>query len=145
MLELALEEILTHDLSVKKSFLGVHARDELPRILKYPSCLILNTKPRLHPGEHWLAIFWNTHGHCEFFDSYGKHPNTYNLLDYIKQNSTSWEINKQRIQGTSAYCGHYCILFLLFRARNKVTKYYQKFTKNFAENDKIITKLLNDF
>ena len=83
MIETALEEILKIDKDTKKIFLGVFARDELPKRVKYPSCFILNTQPRSQEGEHWLAIYFDHKRNCYFFDSYGNSPKYFGLDKYI--------------------------------------------------------------
>ena len=77
MLETTINEVLTKDTVTNKIFLGVFARDELPLKVKYPSCLIFNTAPRVNKGEHWLALHYNEKGFCNFFDSYGKDPSKF--------------------------------------------------------------------
>ena len=145
MLETALEEVLKTDSYTKKVFLGVFARDELPQDLKYPCCFIINTAPRSKPGEHWLALYYNHKGYCDFFDSYGMHPTFFNLENYLNKSSTQWSFNKKRIQGLSAYCGHYSILFLLFRSRNKLIDFFKNFDLNYIKNDRKLKNLINEF
>jgi hypothetical protein len=62
MLETIIEECLERDPKTSKIFLGVFARNELPKQVKYLSCLVFNTKPRSHAGEHWCAIFYDSEG-----------------------------------------------------------------------------------
>jgi hypothetical protein len=79
MLENTIEEVLSTDPITRKIFKGCISRDELPKSLKSPSCYVINTKPRNHQAEHWLAIHNDKLGNCFFFDSYGLPPNYYNL------------------------------------------------------------------
>jgi hypothetical protein len=145
MLETALEEVLQKDQVTKKFFLGVFARDELPLQMHYPSCFVLNTAPRNNAGEHWLAFYYDKNGHCDFFDSYGMPPANFDLEIFLNESANSWKYNKQRIQGSSALCGHYCILFLLFRSRSKTINFYSNFDENFSQNDKKIKNLIKEF
>ncbi len=55
MYENTIDEILTTDKISNNYYLGSFAFDELPKITKFPSCLIINTEPRTQSGEHWLA------------------------------------------------------------------------------------------
>jgi hypothetical protein len=55
-------------------FYWVFAINELPTKIKYPAYIIFNTKPRSHPGEHWLAVYINKEKEAYFFDSYGLSP-----------------------------------------------------------------------
>ena len=130
MLETAIEEILEKDLITKNIFLGVFARNELPREPAYPSCFVFNTAPRNMSGEHGLSVFYDKNGQCDFFDSYGMPPENFNMESYLNKTSYTWKYNKQRIQGNSVYCGHYCILFLLFRSRSKTITFFNGFDEN---------------
>ena len=141
-----LTECLLKDKYTKEKFIGVLARDELPEHLKFPCCFILNTKPRNHRGEHWLAFYYDTEGKCDFFDSYGQSPSRYNLTDFINKSSRSrWFWNRKRIQGRSKFCGYYCLLFLLFRSRNKQNNFFNFFSNIYSKNDKKILNLINEF
>ena len=141
MYENTIEEILERDSFTKKIFVGCLSRDELPPVLKKPSCFVINTEPRSSKGEHWLAFYFEKDT-CYFFDSYGLSPKYYGFEKYIKQNSKKLVFNKQRLQGLSNYCGLYCILFLIFRARNDLKIFYNNFFKDFYLNDKLILKYL---
>jgi hypothetical protein len=139
-----INKILNTDQVARKSFLGVFARDKLPNEIKWPSTLIINTDKSNQPGEHWLAIYYDENGTCEFFDSYGFHPDFYNLTDYIKSTSKNFIFNSKTIQGIfSKYCGQYCVLFLLIRSRNFSMKYFLNFfNNNTINNDKLIEFLM---
>lgn len=141
MLETALNEILSNDPFTNKSFLGVFARDELPFQPPYPSCLIFNTAPREHSGQHWLALYYDQNGICDFFDPYGMPALNFNMTSYLEKTSNHWKENKKRLQGLSHYCGHYCFLYLLFRARSKATFFFRAFTSSLTNNDKKIKDL----
>ena len=144
LLENIVEEILEHDPVVSKIFLGAFARDELPIKPSYPSCFIINTDPRRSAGEHWLAIYYNSNGYSDFFDSYGHSPSYFNLEEYLDRTSNGWTFSKKCIQGSSEYCGYYSILFLLFKARNKEMSFFKAFTDRPSHNDSLITKLINE-
>jgi hypothetical protein len=142
MYEDKIEEILKTDPKTREIFLGAFARDEIKQV-KYPSCMIINNEPRSKSGGHWLALFYDKNGSAYFFDSYGNDPSYYRLRDFIQKSSTTWTYNKQRIQGSSEYCGLYSILFLLFKARNNERDFFKQFKKNnFDFNDKLIKSLL---
>ena len=61
-------KIIKNDKFASKNFIGVFARDQLPKKIKFPSSFIINTDKSNEPGEHWLAIFYDINGVCEFFD-----------------------------------------------------------------------------
>ena len=129
---------------ISKYFLGVFARDEIPRLInKLPACFIMNTKSRNNAGEHWLALFINKYSKCYFFDSYGLSPSYYHFSAYVQSISNSFNWNMQRIQGDSSYCGFYSIAFLHSICRNELVIFYKNFTTNFSKNDEYIRYLLN--
>ena len=145
MNEVAIKKILSTDRYSKDCFLGVFARDELPNIKEYPTCFIFNSKPRTHEGEHWLAIHYDKNKNAIFFDSYGMHPEYYNLEKYLEITSRDWTYNKTRLQGSSSYCGYYAMLFLICKTRNETNKFFKYFNTNYNLNDKKILKFINDF
>jgi hypothetical protein len=145
MLENTLEDCLKKDSFTKKMFSGVYARNELPKTINYPACIVVNTKPRSHTGEHWLSIFYDKNGSAFFFDSYGQNPKDYKLEAYLKKTSTNWTWNKTQIQGFSSHCGYYCLLYLLFKSRDKSDLFFSYFTQNFVQNDKKVNFLIKKY
>ena len=143
MYQTTIEKFLKKDDVINKMSGKVIARDEVPKTVEYPSCYIINTQPRSHEGEHWLAIYYDRHGNADFFDSYGEEPSKYGLKTFLDLTSTSWSYNKKRLQGFSSYCGHFCLLYLFFRVRNKSNVFFSTFKNNYFLNDKTITKLLD--
>ena len=83
MLESCLELALKKDEFTSEMCCDVVARDELPTQVVYPSCYIINTKPRTHSGEHWLAVYYDPEGNADFFDSYGQHPSYFHLKTFL--------------------------------------------------------------
>jgi hypothetical protein len=87
-------------------------------------CFILNTHTNREPGEHWLAFFYNGDTHnLEYFDSFGfplsMYANVKVALDSCNLLSLCVRANSHMLQAiTSTVCGHYCIAFLYWRARN---------------------------
>jgi hypothetical protein len=140
--EQTIRNILSKDKYTKDIFVNVFARDELPNKIKYPSCIVLNTKPRNHSGEHWLCIYYDEHGIAYFFDSYGKHPSYFNLESYLDNTSIRYIYNTRKIQGKSSYCGYYCLLFLLLKSRNELAKFFAYFNENTDINDKKVKYLI---
>ena len=97
-------------------WLGVFARDELPDLIREsrPWCLILNTDPKVQPGTHWLALYAPRPGPIELFDSVGFSPINYSL------NSLNLLHLEYPIQSpNTSVCGHYCIVYIYLRSRNK--------------------------
>ena len=145
MLQSTLEECLRLDTCTSKILGGVLARDELPSKVNYPSCYIINTKPRKHRGEHWLAFYFDEKGHADFFDSYGNPPDYFKLESFITKVSKSWSYNKIQVQGFSSHCGYYSLLYLLQRCRQKSNQFFAFFNKNYLLNDKKVDYYINLF
>ena len=147
MMENVVEMILNRDIISRNSFLGAFARNELPKIYNYPASLILNTEPRNSEGEHWLAIYFDKKRTCEFYDSFGKHPNYYGIYEYLKKYSTSIKYNNRKVQSNvSPYCGLYCIFFLIFKLKGKSMEFFKNlYEKNPMKNDKLFTDLIEEY
>ena len=138
--------VLKNDYFSKNNFFGVLARDQLPKEIKWPSSFIMNTDKSSKPGAHWLAISYNKHGKCEFYDPLGFSPKYYNMDDYLKNTSKEYFYNSQQMQGIfSEYCGYYCTLFIMVQSRNHNLDFFLKlFYKNTKFNDLIIEDLIKD-
>jgi hypothetical protein len=78
-------EILNSDDYSHKIFKAVLPRDKLPNKVKYPSAYIINTQGSSHPGEHWLAIYYDKNGNCDFFDSFGLNPAINGFIDFLNK------------------------------------------------------------
>jgi hypothetical protein len=106
--------------------LGVFPADQIPAIDRtMHCCFILNTEPRGLPGEHWLAFFYNHYtDKLEYFDSYGMPLEAY--ADVHKSMHSSGFVELCTPANTvgslqsdvSLVCGHYCVVFLYWRAKN---------------------------
>jgi hypothetical protein len=35
-----------------------------------------------HPGEHWLATYYDKNANCDIFDSFGLNPSFYRPVDF---------------------------------------------------------------
>jgi hypothetical protein len=112
-------DILKADEFSKTIFKAVLARNELPSKVTFPSAYIINNKNNNHPGEHWVAFFYDENGNVDFFDSFARGPSAYGLTKYLTKTSKSVNYNKIRLQSFfSEYCGYHAIYFILFRSRN---------------------------
>jgi hypothetical protein len=77
-------------------------------------CYILNTKPKNHSGEHWLAVKINSNKRTiKFFDSYGDPPEgcVLNSLQKVYPNY-SIVFNTKELQKMDDTCGLWCLWFL---------------------------------
>lgn len=78
-------------------------------------CMVANTQPSTHEGEHWVAYLYDGRT-LEFFDSYGNHPAVLRM-PYVKKMPMIW--NRRSVQSwDSDVCGQFCIYYLCKRARN---------------------------
>jgi len=144
MRENKIELKIKQDLIISQHFLGAFAFDELPINLSYPSSFIINTKPRINEGEHWLALFYDKNKVCYFFDSYGFSPNYHRLTNYIRTTSAKFNYNKNVLQEMgSTVCGEYCIMFLYYISRNDLYSFYKKFSNKVKNNDLNVKLLFN--
>lgn len=113
---LQLLNLLENDQALGQMFLGVFPADQLPRISSLPSALIVNLDPSNKPGSHWVALYFNKSGNCEYFDSYGRHPDV--LRSFIVKNSRSFVYNNIQVQNYwTTTCGKMCLYFLIWRVR----------------------------
>jgi hypothetical protein len=111
-------DILKADEFSKTIFKAVLARNELPSKVTFPSAYIINNKNNNHPGEHWIAFFYDENGNVDFFDSFARGPSAYGLTKYFLKTSKSINYNKIRLQSFfSEYCGYHAIYFILLRSR----------------------------
>lgn len=101
------------------NFLGVFAEDMITlSALDYPCCLVVNTKPHTHQGEHWIAIFKTEENIGVYFDSFGFPPNGYENISKVIDSCDEWIYNVVPLQSTySTVCGQYCVFFLEHMAR----------------------------
>lgn len=146
---LQINTILKKNLKTRKFFRGVFASDTLPKILSKPAIVIANTDSSNLPGTHWVAFYFNSKGNAEYFDSSGQYPHKKEFITFLRRNSKRFTFNKHQLQGQfSNTCGHYCMVYSLYKSSNKTLKQFQKkFSKrNFILNDfKILKMFTNSF
>lgn len=88
-----LEKILKKDKCTRQKFIGIFPRDKLPKRVEFPSCFIFNTDPHDRPGEHWIAVYIDNKGKCQFFDPFGNSPSYYGLENYFSKISKNVSFN----------------------------------------------------
>ena len=138
-----LERYLLRDTVTRKKFCGVYAEDMLPRQLDhYPCGFIANTDPKGEPGKHWVAFYFTSPKQGEFFDSYGQPPEYYSeyFVRFLNKNCQEWIANDKELQSfNSRFCGHYCIYYLMHRARGVSMKtIVNRFSENKIKNDQLV-------
>jgi hypothetical protein len=139
-----LKKICLMDIHLKHIMLGVFACNKLPKNTPRPCCLIANTKPSTHEGEHWIAIFINKEGYGDYFCSYGQLPENV-FVSFMQDHCIAWNRTTKVLQQSySATCGQYALFFLHARANGcSLAKFLDLFTNNHQENDEIVTAFIN--
>ena len=144
-----INEILEKDSISKKTFIGVFSRDKIPKISNknYPCSYVVNTDNSKQPGEHWLAVYYDENGDCDFFDSLAFNPKFYGITKQLTKSANTLTFLTYPIQSIfSQYCGFYCVLFILFRSRNySLESFLKLFDKDTLKNDKLILNLISKF
>jgi len=69
MNSIEVENLLLSDVYSSMDFHGVYPRDRLPRTVDYPSSYVLNTDTSKRPGEHWVAVYFDSLRRGSYFDS----------------------------------------------------------------------------
>ncbi len=112
-----LEAALNKHVASRCHVLGALPKDKVPAtrsLTRFPCCCIANTDNSSEKGEHWVAFWFESPESCEFFDSYGFPPSTYNFTHNC--NST----NTKSIQSFgSNVCGEYCLYYLYFKSHGQ--------------------------
>ena len=89
----------------------------------YDYCFVLNTDPADKPGEHWLAFYYSQDGGLEYFDSFGLQLHVYEHVYAALRSAGFMDWNTVNTFGIlqspiSTICGHYCVVFLRWRAKH---------------------------
>ena len=121
-------------------FKGVYSRDTLPKQVTYPCALICNTDQASGPGEHWVAMYIDSLGYGEYFDSYGILPLHKGMTNFMNHVCTYWKYNTQKLQGkNSRVCGHYCIVYLWCKAHgHSMDDMVKLYGPNLKQNDDLV-------
>ena len=147
---------MAHDSVAKKSheFLGVYARDSLPKRVPqpYPYGLIANTSRESDHdgGTHWVAIWISSPTDAEFFDSFGRTSLTYGvefdafIRRHANQSEGRYKENNIQVQHpTSDYCGLFCLFYIYHKVRNFTLSrivFMFSYPKNLKSNDALLSK-----
>lgn len=123
------------------NFIGTYPLDLLPTFMPLNTGLIANTHPSTKSGEHWVAIFKDKQGYCEYFDSYGLPPMHTEFLEFLSSNLTlGYNWNKKLLQCIECItCGYYCVEYIKCRSKGlNLFEILASFTTNPYINDIII-------
>ena len=120
---------------------AVYAVDMLPAFVHYPSVMVCNTDPHNKPGQHWIAICFDCHGHGEYFDPYGLKPFP-PFIPFLEKNSSTWIYNDVCLQSPiSQTCGQHCLS--LSRCRGiPMNTYINSLNKDLLKNDFQVYKFI---
>ena len=126
-------------------FIGTFPRDGIPVPDKLPKGYIINTHTSDLPGEHWVAIYIDSRGRGQYFDSYGLFPLYNEFTEFLNDYCTSWNYNSRTFQSSnSSTCGLYCIFFILFRCLGfSYCQFASFFNQSENANDFILTPFLD--
>ena len=116
-----LESLLRKDAKCRAMFLGVFARDRLPKTFdkSKPALLVCNTDPHDEPGQHWVVLYIENSSYGEYFDSFGEAPAA-SFRTFLHEHCERWIYTDRNLQSViSRFCGHYCIFYCVHRARGK--------------------------
>uniref|UniRef100_A0A1A8F2R5 Uncharacterized protein n=1 Tax=Nothobranchius korthausae TaxID=1143690 RepID=A0A1A8F2R5_9TELE len=136
------------------SILEINSKRELsilPKNIRLPAYVVVNTHPSHLPGEHWLALAVERDGFGTFFDSYGftpelkYYPET--ILNFLKQRCSRIQFQDQQLQSlTSDRCGHHCVFFLCHKACGfSMKQILSKYHKNVEKNDAMVHNFVKKF
>lgn len=138
--------------TVSRTYAGCHAMDQLPVIDKLPCAMVVNSDSSDKPGTHWLAIYFDELGQCEFFDTFGLSETVYDtnneLKSYLTQFSRDiWRMYNPIQSATSDACGHFCVFFIVHRIHNiPANDIVRQFhPSNLESNDRKVRRYYNQY
>ena len=125
---------------IKSDYCGTFASDRLPT--NRTGLMVSNTDPAHLPGTHWVAIYISKDRRCgEFFDSFGRPPGKH-FTEYLDKNCSNWTYNRRQLQSVaSKFCGHYCVLYCVWRHRGvDMSRFVNFFTRDTGFNDALVRR-----
>lgn len=139
-----INKILWNCADTKNFYIGCYPCDVMPRIVKFPSTVVLNIEPLGFRGVHWVGIFIDKPNHIYYFDSLGKPPNKC-IVNNLKVNDIKYITrNFKRYQSDfSNFCGVYCLAFIHYMSinchNNKAFYDFLKYYKSdYTYNDQFV-------
>ena len=138
-----------------KNFIGVLSCDVFLNMTKNGKInlspgqgIILNLSSSNHPGSHWVAVFVNTNGVGEFFDSFGLQCFDSKILEAFQlHNLRIINFEKTLQHPDSHFCGFYCVAYLLCRevgiSRDMFTTFFHH--KDLLKNDHTCIEIIQNF
>ena len=115
---LQIARLVAMDPRSRSIFRGVVPKDGLPTTIDgaLPAAFVCNTDDSDEPGEHWIALYLDADGRCDYFCSYGLPPRHAAFRTFLNEHCSDWTHNTKRLQSPlSNVCGQYCVAFVLLR------------------------------
>ena len=137
-----IDRFVRGDNACRGIFQGVFSADTLP---EKPRLLVGNTDPSDKPGNHWIAVFVDSTGRGEYFDSFGRKP--FGIFErYMNKHCVEWIFGTRQLQSiASSYCGFYCCFYCMLRCRGfDLTRIVNLFTRDTGFNDSIVRGFVCD-
>ena len=141
-----INRLLFADQQIKDIFCGCYAKDDILNQFheKYPKAYIVNTLDRFNPGEHWVAMYFESSFTGTYFDSYGISPMHREFAMFMSRNTAKWDCNQVMIPDFfSTNCGKFCIYFIRQHSKNvSLHDLANVFSNDLNINDVLIKQLL---
>ena len=104
MNDIRLNSILKRFKPLTKIFIGVFGKNEL-KAASYPFCLISNESTCGTKGTHWVALYFDVVGKCDYFNSYGQPPKE-EIQEFMNKHVKSIQVHTKQFQSIdSDVCG----------------------------------------
>lgn len=123
---------------------NVFAANRIPVYFTPPVYLISNLDPDTKPGSHWVAIYIDSKGIGEYFDSFGRKPTGSHEV-FLKTNCKKWIYNNIVLQNYfSSYCGIYCLVYIYLKFNHvSMSQFIRMFCNNTLYNDQLVHNMFN--
>ena len=126
--------------------IGVYPSDMIPESWQMPATLVFNTDNSKKPGTHWVAVYVDRKSCGYYFDSYGMKPHIPDHVMRLRKNCKTLRYNDRQLQSISSdVCGHFCIMFLYFMARNiGFSEFLSLFSSDLHKNDVVVKEFVDE-
>lgn len=126
---------------LKPFFREIYASNTLPdRVTRFPSAVVCNSDPLEERGTHWIGFWFKNGTECEFYDSFGRLPNDYDirLREFIDRNSFVCVYNNVQVQpNSSSTCGYHVLFYLYRRSRGLSMENTLQSLSHFKSDDSV--------